>query len=42
MLPLHMRTYKFQKLAGSDKVFVKLTGLDYISYRIIFETRCFC
>jgi len=27
-----MRKYKFKKLSGSDKVFVKLTGLNYISY----------
>lgn len=32
MLLLHLRTYKFKKLAGSDKVFVKLTGFYYVWY----------
>jgi hypothetical protein len=32
MLLLRMRTYNFKKIEGCDKVFVKLTGLSYISY----------
>jgi hypothetical protein len=31
MLQPHMRTYKFKKVRGCDKVFVKLTGFNYIS-----------